>query len=177
MNRLEREVLQELEAEYEFEEDRAVAIVALCKEAFETDLRDEQAEYEPTVSIKEYYGAGKYNTITLGQYASGTTTLPLNQTITANDIKISVNNLKYGEDTTTDKHIVISQSTDNLARTVMFVCNNCGYSGSAPVDFGRPEQTSELLWGEYERHAKKDHPLATGVTVYNRDTYLPKYKP
>lgn len=49
MNRLEREVLEELEAHYEFNEDRAVAIVALVREAVEQEFAD--AIQEPVAEV------------------------------------------------------------------------------------------------------------------------------
>lgn len=41
MNRLQEEILEELDREYEFDQDRAIAIYELCKEAFTADFRDE----------------------------------------------------------------------------------------------------------------------------------------
>jgi len=56
MNRLEREVLSEIEADYEFDEDRAIAIVALCREAFQQEVEDAKPDTnkEITVTLKDY---------------------------------------------------------------------------------------------------------------------------
>ena len=56
MNRLEREVLEELEADYEFDEDRAVAIVALVREAVEQEIKDKEPDIESphTWEVKDF---------------------------------------------------------------------------------------------------------------------------
>lgn len=54
MNRLERDVFEELKADYEFEEERAIAIVALVREAILQEIEDEKPiEKEPERDVTE----------------------------------------------------------------------------------------------------------------------------
>ena len=91
MNRLEREVLEELEADYEFNEERAVAIVALVREAIEQEIADAIQEPVEVDLIEQMVNQlrGNVNSITNTVTATGALT-----NISAPTITATVDNLR-----------------------------------------------------------------------------------
>jgi hypothetical protein len=149
MNRLEREVLEEIETDYEFNEDKAVAIVALVREAVLQEIEDAKPSepQTPTITLQDYsYPATMANPATY--YTTNNTS---GTTLTVNAITQTVQSLRQPPKPPTLNVANMPQviiSVDHLRRFAEITCE-CGDRNIVPLELW---QGNEGVRQEVERY-------------------------
>lgn len=149
MNRLEREVVEELEADYEHDADRAVAIVALVREAVLQEIEDAKPDEpeSPTITLQDYsYPATMSNPMTY--YTTNNTG---GATLTAGAIQQAVQSIRQPPTPPTLNVANMPQiviSVEHLQRFAEIRCE-CGDRNMVPLELW---QGNEGVRKEVERY-------------------------
>ena len=148
MNRLEREVVEELEADYEHDEDRAKAIISLVREAVLQEIEDNKPD-EP--EYHDYRSPLYPNQTATGGYQTVTTNNTSGTTLTAGALLQAVQSIRQPPTPPTPNVANMPQiviSVDHLQRFAEIRCE-CGDRNMVPLELW---QGNEGVRKEVERY-------------------------